>query len=74
MVEALLIGDVVPNLVRSDWLHAELCDGLIAVVDASQFESVLARMATDALASGSPQNNPRVPPEKEIIELCRATY
>jgi alcohol dehydrogenase class IV len=26
-------------------------------------------MARDALASGSPQNNPRVPSESEIVEL-----
>lgn len=43
-------------------------------VDASQFETFLTKMATDALASGSPQNNPRVPTEQEIIELYRLAY
>jgi alcohol dehydrogenase class IV len=38
-----------------------------------EFESHLQKMAGDALASGSPQNNPVVPTAEEIIELyCEA--
>jgi alcohol dehydrogenase class IV len=38
-------------------------------VDQSQFESHLRKMADDALASGSPQNNPVVPTPDQIAEL-----
>ena len=31
-------------------------------------------MASQALASGSPANNPRVPTEDEIIDLYRRVY
>jgi alcohol dehydrogenase class IV len=31
-------------------------------------------MAEQALASGSPANNPRVPGRAEIVELYRAAY
>ncbi|WP_243355461.1 iron-containing alcohol dehydrogenase [Bacillus litorisediminis] len=43
-------------------------------IDQEQFESALDKMATDALASGSPQNNPRVPAKEEIEELYRICY
>ncbi len=43
-------------------------------VDRSVFESKLNDMAEAALASGSPQNNPRVPTSGEIIELYRASW
>ncbi len=39
-----------------------------------RFEQVLEKMAADALASGSPQNNPVVPTENEIISLYRAAW
>lgn len=42
--------------------------------DRSVFESHLRKMAEDALASGSPQNNPVVPSLDEIIELYRQTW
>ncbi|MGH2366683.1 MAG: iron-containing alcohol dehydrogenase [Chloroflexota bacterium] len=43
-------------------------------VPAEQFESVVAQMAADALASGSPANNPRAPTAEEIVALYRACY
>ncbi|MEX0887699.1 MAG: iron-containing alcohol dehydrogenase [Phycisphaeraceae bacterium] len=43
-------------------------------VDRDAFESHLARMAADALASGSPANNPRVPDAAQIIELYREAW
>jgi alcohol dehydrogenase class IV len=46
----------------------------VARVDRSQFESHLAKMAEDALASGSPQNNPVVPTREEIVELYREAW
>jgi alcohol dehydrogenase class IV len=39
------------------------------VVDPAKVRAAAAQMAHDALASGSPQNNPRVPSEAEIIDL-----
>lgn len=39
------------------------------VVDPASVRAAAPRMAADALASGSPQNNPRVPTEAEIVEL-----
>lgn len=38
------------------------------------FEAVLPKMAADALASGSPQNNPVVPTAEEIIALYREAW
>jgi len=38
------------------------------------FEKVLTKMADDALASGSPQNNPVVPGPAEIVALYRQAW
>ena len=43
-------------------------------VDRETFEQHLPKMADDALASGSPGNNPRVPTRDEVIELYREAY
>ena len=43
-------------------------------VNKDVFEDVLAKMATDALASGSPQNNPVVPTAEQIIELYKQAW
>lgn len=40
----------------------------------AEFEQSLDKMATDALASGSPGNNPRIPSKEEIINLYRICY
>jgi alcohol dehydrogenase class IV len=67
--------------------HA-LVDGLVALnarlaiprlredtrINAHKFSSSLEKMAADALASGSPQNNPVVPDAAEIVELYRAAW
>jgi len=39
------------------------------VVDPARLRAAAQQMARDALASGSPQNNPRVPTEEEIVRL-----
>jgi alcohol dehydrogenase class IV len=39
-----------------------------------EFEKHLRKMAEDALASGSPQNNPVVPTAEEIIDLYRQAW
>jgi alcohol dehydrogenase class IV len=46
----------------------------VVKVDRSQFESHLRKMADDALASGSPQNNPVVPTAEEIVELYQEAW
>ncbi len=43
-------------------------------IDAGRYEELLPVMARQALASGSPANNPRVPSGDEIIELYRRVY
>lgn len=43
-------------------------------VDREKFYDSLDKMATDALASGSPANNPRTPTKEEIIKLYEVCY
>jgi alcohol dehydrogenase class IV len=43
-------------------------------IDAARYEELLPVMASQALASGSPANNPRVPTADEIIELYKRAY
>jgi alcohol dehydrogenase class IV len=43
-------------------------------IDRARWDELLPVMAAQALASGSPQNNPRVPTRDEIIDLYRRVY
>src|SRR6266446_3245040 len=43
-------------------------------IDAERYEELLPVMASQALASGSPGNNPRIPTSDEIIALYRRVY
>src|SRR5215472_1540844 len=43
-------------------------------IDRNRYEELLPTMASQALASGSPGNNPRVPTRDEIIELYKRVY
>jgi alcohol dehydrogenase class IV len=43
-------------------------------IDRARYDELLPVMASQALASGSPANNPRVPSADEIIELYRRVY
>jgi alcohol dehydrogenase class IV len=43
-------------------------------MELARFEESLEKMAQDALASGSPQNNPVVPTAAEIVELYRQAW
>jgi alcohol dehydrogenase class IV len=43
-------------------------------IDSARYEELLPVMASQALASGSPANNPLVPSADEIIELYRRVY
>jgi alcohol dehydrogenase class IV len=64
-------------VVGLEQLNAELrvprlgaCPG----VEEARFRSLLPKMAADALASGSPQNNPRVPNAEEIVALYQEAW
>jgi len=43
-------------------------------IDAARYEELLPVMVNQALGSGSPANNPRIPTRDEIIELYRRVY
>lgn len=43
-------------------------------IDEQKFEQVIEKMATDAIASGSPANNPKVPTKQEIIDLYKTCF
>lgn len=43
-------------------------------IDKISFEQALSKMATDALASGSPANHPIVPTHEEIMKLYQQSY
>jgi alcohol dehydrogenase len=43
-------------------------------VDEKKFNSIIRQMAADALASGSPGNNPRKATQEEIVELYRKAF
>ena len=43
-------------------------------IDPARFQEVLGTMADQALASGSPSNNPRVPSQEEIIALFQKSF
>jgi alcohol dehydrogenase class IV len=42
--------------------------------DVERFRAILPKMANDALASGSPQNNPTVPAAEQIMELFDSAW
>ena len=60
-VKRLCLDLEIPNL--RDW-----------GIDADQFSGSIVKMAKDALASGSPGNNPRIPDQQEIEELYRVCF
>lgn len=43
-------------------------------IDADPFNRALTKMASDAILSGSPANNQRIPSQQEIIELYKQCY
>jgi alcohol dehydrogenase class IV len=43
-------------------------------IDPERYEELLPVMVSQALASGSPANNPRIPTSDEIIGLYRRVY
>jgi alcohol dehydrogenase len=43
-------------------------------IERGKLDKVVRQMAADALASGSPGNNPRIPNEQEIVDLYYSAY
>ena len=43
-------------------------------VDEKKFHSIVSQMAADAIASGSPGNNPKKATTEEIVELYRKAF
>ncbi len=43
-------------------------------IDRDQFMSLVDEMATQALNSGSPNNNPRIPSQQEIVDIYKALW
>lgn len=43
-------------------------------IEKQELDKVVGKMAKDAIASGSPGNNPRIPTEEEIIELYELCF
>jgi alcohol dehydrogenase class IV len=43
-------------------------------IDQNAFESVVEKMAVDAIDSGSPGNNPRIPTHSELVELYHVCF
>lgn len=43
-------------------------------IDKNRLNQVVSKMAEDALASGSPGNNPRIPSHEELIQLYHVCY
>ncbi len=76
-----------PHHADEVWAGDALCDGLLALnrdlgvpspqaygIAWSEWEAAMDTMADQALASGSPANNPRVPDKAEIVALYRQVY
>ncbi|MDQ0253258.1 alcohol dehydrogenase class IV [Evansella vedderi] len=70
-------GEVSENVVSD---IVELCEKLGIPnlkswgINEEQFEQVLEKMAADAIASGSPGNNPKIPTEEEIVVLYKKAF
>jgi 1,3-propanediol dehydrogenase len=43
-------------------------------IDKNKLNQAVAKMAADALASGSPGNNPRIPSQEELVQLYHVCY
>ena len=76
-----------PDAADDEWAGHALCDGLVALnrdlgvptpqahgIAWAEWEAAMDTMADQALASGSPTNNPRVPDKAEIIALYRQVF
>jgi alcohol dehydrogenase class IV len=68
------LADVTVNEVKKLCRDLKIPNMKMYGLDEEKFNQVVSKMATDALASGSPGNNPRVPSHDEIIELYHICY
>ena len=76
-----------PSGADDGWASQALCDGLVALnrdlgvptpqafgITWADWEAAMDTMADQAIASGSPGNNPRVPDKAEIVALYRQVF
>ncbi|MDQ0217922.1 iron-containing alcohol dehydrogenase [Peribacillus cavernae] len=68
------LADVTINEIKKLCLDLNIPNMKTWGVDEERFKQVVEKMATDALASGSPANNPRVPSFQEIVDLYHRCY
>jgi len=68
------LADVTVNEVKKLCRDLKIPNMKTFGLDEEKFNQVVSKMATDALASGSPGNNPRIPSHDEIIELYHICY
>lgn len=67
-------ADIAVSTVKSLCLTLDIPNLAGWGINKHAFESGVTKMAVDALASGSPANNPKVPTEQEIIDLYHVCY
>jgi alcohol dehydrogenase class IV len=68
------MADVMIREIKKLCLDLKIPNMLTWGIDKEKFDLVVSKMASDALASGSPANNPRVPTKEEIIQLYHICY
>ncbi len=68
------LADLVINEIKKLCLDLNIPNIKTYGIDEIQFNQSLLKMAQDAVASGSPANNPKVPTEDEIIELYKHCF
>ncbi|MBY7144298.1 iron-containing alcohol dehydrogenase [Virgibacillus sp. NKC19-3] len=67
-------ADLAVSSVKELCLHLNIPNLSEWGIDKQEFDSAISKMSEDALASGSPGNNPRVPTQMEIEELYYVCY
>jgi len=85
--ECAMFMGLVENIHNVDDAHHKLINKLVEInqilavpsliefgIQKSQFDALLAVMAQQSLASGSPNNNPKVPSEDDIISLYEKVW
>jgi alcohol dehydrogenase class IV len=68
------IADVVVNEIKKLCNDLKIPNMKTYGISEEKFNQVVSKMATDALASGSPSNNSRVPSHEEVVNLYHTCY
>ncbi|MDN4593083.1 iron-containing alcohol dehydrogenase [Polycladomyces subterraneus] len=67
-------ADAVVSMIKQLCLDLDIPNMKQQGIDRTEFERVVDKMAADALESGSPGMNPRIPTHAEIVELYHYCY